>query len=900
MSDLPSGPARPRKPVAWERLEELFERASACPPELVAGFLDEACGGEPELRRELQAMLEASSSGSQLEIEEHLLDDDEPLAGTRLGPYRLLRLIGRGGMGEVYLAERGDDYRQRVAIKVVSAGYGLREVVARFRAERQILARLSHPAIAQLLDGGTTRDGRPYLVMQYIDGVSITEHCDRRRLSIGGRLRLFRAVCSAVQFAHGKLVVHRDLKPSNILVTDEGEVKLLDFGIAKLLDPADGLTNHTRSELRLMSPEYAAPEQVAGEPVSTSTDVYALGLLLYELLAGTRPVGGQASRRELERAIRQETPRRPSDAVTREAAERRATTVARLARRLRGDLDTIVTMALRKEPERRYASALQLEQDVARHLAGHPVLARPESLGYRMGKYARRNAVAVAAAAALLLLTAGFLWVTIRQSRAVARERDAAEEVTTVLVELFEAADPTRNPGSRSMTIGELLDRQAGHSIDDLARRPEVQARLRHALGKVYVALSRWDEARELLTAALDQQVGLAGDEELIAAIRHDLAVLVARSEGAAAAVPRLHDSLERHRRLYPGDHPAVAQAIQDLAGALNPEEPERTALGLEALAMRRRLSSGPDQEVASALNALAITRFDAGEFDEADRLYREALAILEAEKGADHPLVLLVKSNWAANLAAMGRHAEATVLNRQLLAARREIFGDESLQVALTLNNTAIGATLGNDLGGAERDLRQAVALWRKLVGEEHPQTANSRRNLGRVLELKGEYEEALRLLSEVASQAEPGLGRDGIEGQVAVVLRRLGRMNEALPKLETVLESMSHRVPGGHPYVADAHVWLGDAYLAAGSPGPAEAHFREALAYREARLPREHPKIAEAGCGLGRALGALGRRAEARRLLRTCLPIYSAWGLAHFEEVEASRRTLDELGGA
>jgi serine/threonine protein kinase len=435
----------------WRRVEALFAAVADLEPGERRERLAAARAGDPDLVREVERLLAhdgdagASIAAAVAGAAEHLAGDAgrlagaagplagdprtlhdasaAPLPGGRIGPYRIERELGHGGMGTVCLAARDDDaYRKRVAIKLMRASVpaALRQ---RFLAERRILAALDHPNIARLLDAGTTESGEPYVVMEYVDGRPIDVHCDQGRLPTRDRLELFRKVCAAVQFAHRNLVVHRDLKPGNVLVTADGEAKLLDFGIAKLLDPAaPGAGPETGTTFRMMTPEYASPEQIRGEPVTTASDIYSLGVLLYELMAGRRPYRLKTPQSgELERAILEQEAERPSAAVLRPAGpageaataeaigRARSTSPSRLRRRLAGDLDNIVLMALSKEASRRYASVAQLAEDVGRHLDGLPVLARPATLTYRTRKFLRRHRAGVAAAAAVVVLMTGLV-----------------------------------------------------------------------------------------------------------------------------------------------------------------------------------------------------------------------------------------------------------------------------------------------------------------------------------------------------------------------------------------------------------------------------------------------------------------------------------------------------------
>ena len=572
---------RPRSPLtaeSWQQIEALFLEALELPRDERETFLDRACAGRDELRGEVTAMLDTEERGTRLAIEVRLAPTDEAsgsLTGTRLGPYRLDRLLGRGGMGEVYLAERADDqYLQKVAIKVVRPGYAAAEILVRLRVERQILARLQHPNIATLLDGGISDAGRPYLVMQYVDGLPITDYCETHGLSIRERLALFATVCRAVQFAHANLIVHRDLKPSNLLVTRDGQAKLLDFGIAKLVDPeadtADGLT---RPELRLMTPERAAPEQLRGEPITTATDVYALGVLLCELLTGRGPYHFPTSDpRAVEQVLASTRPTRPSTAVETDS----------LRRQLAGDVDRITLMALRQEPERRYASAGQLAEDIDRYLAGRPVLAHADTLAYRASKFVRRNPIAVSAGAVLTAVVLGFGVVTAIQNRAVIQQRTAAleaqataerrereaENVLEFLVGMFELPDLGSAQGL-TMTAKDILANGSERAEQEFIEQPLTQAQLLTAVGRVHEALGSWDDAGLMLERALEMQRDHGAAPRDVSATLHHLATLRAGTRDCDAAVPLYVESLELGRRSAGTDELRLARTKLGLATCL-------------------------------------------------------------------------------------------------------------------------------------------------------------------------------------------------------------------------------------------------------------------------------------------------------------------------------------------
>ena len=490
-------------PERWQRLDEIFQSALDREPESRAAWLDSECGDDRELRRELDALLAAHEHADSgftqpaafVEALKVLEQRTAPLQpGWRIGPYRVVRELGRGGMSRVYLAARADQaFEKLVAIKVVGRELDAEDAIERFRSERQILARLDHPNITRILDGGTTADGLPYLVMDYVEGQPIDAYCDAGALDVSARLRLFQGVCTAVHYAHQNLIVHRDIKPGNVLVTRDGVPRLLDFGIAKLLAPLAPPSESTRTALRRLTPEYASPEQLRGETLTTASDVYSLGVLLYRLLTGQSPYRSSASSAtSLQQAICEDPPQRPSAAAARAAPPPAGTgTAARLQRRLAGDLDNIVLMALRKEPQRRYASVEQFSQDISRHLANLPVLARPDTARYRSAKFIRRHRIGVAATAAMVLLLLAGVVGTAWQARVARAERARAQQQFNDVRALansflFEFNSSIQNlPGATPAR--RLLVQRALEYLSKLAQQSQGDPGLQRELAEAYL-----------------------------------------------------------------------------------------------------------------------------------------------------------------------------------------------------------------------------------------------------------------------------------------------------------------------------------------------------------------------------------------------------------------------------
>jgi|SRR5947209_5628968 len=517
--------------ASWEKIEDVFVSALEHSPDTRETYLNRVCGDDSSLRVEVESLLASHEQArdfieapavafvSDL-ITEHSDDDiSQAINGQRIGSYQLIREIGRGGMGTVYLARRADEqYEKFVATKVVRRGMDTEEIVRRFRNERQILAHLEHPNIARLLDGGTTDDGRPYLVMEYVEGTPVNEYCDTHRLTTNERLRIFRTICQAVQHAHQHLVVHRDLKPSNILITKDGTPKLLDFGIAKVLNPELSALSmeQTLTELRVLTPDYASPEQVRGEKLTTTSDVYSLGIVLYELLTGHRPYRSLSTPpHELARVICEQEPAKPSTAITRvevithgdtkasititpESVSRtRATQPDKLRRQLSGDLDNIILMALRKEPARRYTSVGQMASDIQRYLENLPVGARKNSFKYRAKKFVRRNWVGVAAAGVIVLSLMGGMVATLWQARearaqasAAQTEKAKAESINAFLAKMLKYSNPlVAVPGTNgsATTMQDVLDEAAKRlETGEFANQPEVRAELEKIIADSY------------------------------------------------------------------------------------------------------------------------------------------------------------------------------------------------------------------------------------------------------------------------------------------------------------------------------------------------------------------------------------------------------------------------------
>jgi serine/threonine-protein kinase len=892
----------------WRRIEALFDEAAALPAGERPAFLSRACGADLELRAEVESLLAADEQADGFLAEPVVSGATPPvsLAGRLVGVYRVESKLGEGGMSTVYLAVRADDaYHKKVALKVLGYGAERTDLSARFRAERQILASLDHPGIARLLDGGTTEDGRPYLVMEYIEGLPLDRYCDEHRLGLEARIDLVLQVCAAVQYAHQNLVVHRDIKPSNILVAADGVPRLLDFGIAKLLEGAElpGTLDPTLTGQRLMTPQYASPEQVQGGAITTATDVYSLGVLLYVLLTGRLPYRVPGSGADaLQRAVVEQDPDRPSTAVARATREEGPRPSERVAgetptqdalsaarglrppqhrRKLRGDLDNIVLTALRKEPERRYASVGHLSEDLRRYREQLPVAARPATLGYRVRKFVGRHKVGVGAAATALAVILGLAATMTVQAIRLARqrdeiraERDKALEVRGFLEEVFAGSDPAEARGE-TVTARELLDKGASRVMAKLEGQPETQAALALAIGKVYLGLGLNDQATPLLQRSLAQRQRLHGDSHPdVADSLLALSVLDQNRGDLAQAEARQRRALAIQRRhLGDGDR-RVGDTLTDLSVTLlaRARYPEAETVVREALAIHRG-SSGGQEAVAYDLNNLASVLRRSGRLAEAEATYRDALAAARAVFGPAHPQLARTINNLGVVLRDRGDLAGAEPLMREALAMSRRLYGEQHPDVALQLSNLAsLRGARGDDAEWMSM-ARQSLEMRRKLFGPDHEQVAMSLNNLGEATEQRGDlpgarslYEEALRIQRKALGPEHP---------RCAVALTHLADLSLAerdFARAESLaregLEIRRKALGVEHADFGTSLVTLGSIRLAR-DPGEAEDLLRRGLTTLTKALPPGHWRIADAQSRLGACLAARGRPSEAEPLI-------------------------------
>ena len=839
-------------PDRWRRVEAIFDEAAAMARPERAAFLDRACGGDAGLRAEVESLLAADADADAFLAEPAM--GAGSLAGTRLGDYRLEEKIGDGGMSTVYRAVRADDaYEQKVAVKVVRLGGEFAGLQKRFRAERQILASLDHPGIARLLDGGTTADGRPYLVMEHIEGQPLDRYCDERRLGIDARIDLFRQVCAAVQYAHQNLVVHRDLKPSNILVTGDGVPRLLDFGIAKLLESGPDDAFPTLTGQRMMTPQYASPEQVQGGPITTATDVYSLGVVLYQLLTGRLPYPLAATTAgALERAVVEQEPPRPSVHADRPP----------LRRKLQGDLDNIVLMALRKEPQRRYATVGLLAEDLRRHREKLPVMARPATVAYRTRRFVERHKVGVAAASlalAVILGLAGTMTVQAirlaRQRDEIRAERDKAQKIAHFVEQVFAGSDPGETRGEE-MTARELLDKGAARTLAELQDQPETQSALALVIGRVYERLGLTDRARPLLEQSLATRRALRGEGHVDVAESLLALATLDQSHGAfGAAEARQREAIPILRQALGPQHVRVGDALQDLSSTLIAlaRYPEAESAVREALAIHRAAQGDSGAAVAADLSNLGSVLRKMGRLPEAEAAHRDALAIGRKVFGPVHPLLNRQINNLAVVLNDQGSYAEGETLAREALAVTRKLYGDRHPDVALQLSNLAAILHGRGDYPAAIATAREALEMRRALFGPENPQVAMSLGSLGDALEKSGDraaarplFEEALRIERKVLGPEHPRCAAE--LNRLAEIALAEGNLGTAEAQAREGLRIREKALGPNHPDVGSSLVTLGSIRLAAGHRAEAEETIRRGIALLAAALPKGHRRVAEA----------------------------------------------------
>lgn len=808
----------------WEKVQQLFEAALELPPDERADFLAEACADDEALRNEVESLLAADQREHTLlegfGLNAAGLDEGAGLSqGSVVGAYRILRVIGEGGMGLVYMAERADgEYEQRVALKVVKRGMDSAEILRRFREERQILARLQHPNIGGLLDGGVTDDGSPYFVMEYVDGLPLDEYCDHHRLSIRARLELFELVCDAVRYAHGNLVIHRDLKPENILVTDDGRVKLLDFGIGKVLegDPGAG-DDVTEIGERVLTPAYASPEQLRGEAVSTTTDVYSLGVLLHELLVGRKPVTEDRDR----------PPVRPTGTLSeldpselRGIADCRGMRPDRLRRAVSGDLDVICRRALHPDPDRRFNSVEALGSDVRRHLDGLPVQARPDSVGYRFGKFIGRNRAAVSAAVLALLAIGGltgFYTSRIRAEQQAAQlEQTKADEVASLFMDVFLMTSPEMD--TPIQTPRELLDFVIPRIDSLLEPYPELRTDFLLSTGMVYREYGALEVAERQLRRVIELNRELFSEPSAhTIQTTSQLATTLQDLGRYEEAEEYFEEALEAARALPERDPYALAYTLNNLARLRL--DMGRYAVAEPPLAEAVDIYASVDRAVeagywGTAVRNLARAVSLQGRFEEADSLFAVALEDRLAKSPASPRTAELIYE-LAEHKIAAGDLAEARRYSDDGLELRRREFPEGHQTIGQSLVQQAELLRMEGRLTEAEDRVREGRAIIEDFVGPEHAWFVDALLVEAAVLGASGDEPAALALRRRAHAMAAERLGGAHPNTSLAAVevarsLSSLGRADEAIELLRAAVAALAERLGAEHYRTVEARALL------------------------------------------------------------------------------------------
>jgi serine/threonine-protein kinase len=875
-------------PTRWNRIQVLLGKCFELPEQQRKDFLKAACPGDVTLRAQVETLLRAHDrapaflDGNALDFAEPLLPAE--LAGNeppshrrdqRIGSYRLIAEIGRGGMGVVYRAERADGaFEHEVAIKLLamSPGPGALE---RFQQEQQVLASLNHPNIARLYDGGMTKRGQPYLVMEYVKGDPLLDYCDKHELGIEERLGFVRQIAAGLQHAHSNLVIHRDIKPSNILVTEEGRIKLLDFGIAKWLHAA-ATSQLTRTGEQLLTPGFAAPEQLRQESITIATDVYQLGVVLYELLTGRHPFEQHGSFYEMARIVCEEMPIRPSavfsvghsdycDPPGERLDRPRPQRPAHLHKKLRGDLDAIVLKTLRKEAARRYPSMEALAADLRAYCEARPVAARRQSLCYHAGKFLRRHSFGIAAGTSLLALMIGYaITVTIQAHRvqnALDRaqvETHKAEQVSEFLVDLFKLSDPNVS-GIETVTARELLEKGRQRVHTELTDVPGTQAQMSYVLGEIYYSLGAYEESVSLLEGALNTR------RELTASHDPALADTLIRLGVSYSSMDRYDEALglfEEALSIYESRDIETAEkgeALNAMGSVLRKQGDYTGALAYfeKAVELLHRVTDGRHYELAVALNNLAALQINLGDFAAAERNMRAAVALQETILGPEHSYFSVSLNNLATILARMERYDEAEPLHRRALSIQEAVLGPEHPYVAYTLLSLGKLMQGKRNLDVSEAYFRRALSIYELTQGRQSVAAANALSRLGEVLQDQLRYSEADACLSEalqtdlaVLSDDHPRLGRDYMS--LASLAHATGDAALAKERYEKALEIL----PGSSLEASSAQLGYSRLLVDLASLNEALQHAHAALDLRRSKFPVGHGMIAEAQSVLGAIL--------------------------------------------
>jgi serine/threonine protein kinase len=846
----------------WQKIEHIYHAALEKDPSDRAEFVKQACGGDESLAQEVLSLLAEEGLTDEflkvpaLQVAAKAIALSAKVSGERspvpsipaaIGPYRVIRLLGEGGMGLVLLAEQSAPVRRDVALKLIRASFFDSSVLQRFQSEQQSLAVMNHPAIAKVFDAGTTSDGQPYFVMEYVNGPSITKYCDGKKLKIRERLELFIKVCEGVQHAHQKAIIHRDLKPSNVLVEElDGKPvpRIIDFGIAKAISsqPGSDQTMFTQAGALVGTPGYMSPEQC--DPgvldVDTRADVYSLGIILYVLLTGMLPFDtAQWKKRPLDeilRQLREEDPPSPSTKLNAEgqtatiAAQTRDIEPGQLARLLQGDLDWITLKAVERDRSRRYGTPSELAADIQRYLDNEPVVARPASAGYRLQKYVRRHRIGVSVAAGLVLLLTTFVFLQAAELRRITRERDRANRITDFMTTMFKVSDPSEARGN-SVTAREVLDKASKNIDTTLSKDPDLQGHLMTVMGTVYEALGLYSQAESLHERAVDimsKNIGPNQPETLITQgwVAWDLA-----RQGRYADAEKLSRSvLETQRRVVGPDDPHTLETMYNLGWILHLERrpAEAEKLDRETLERRTRVLGPEHPRTLASMSNLAVDLGMQHKFSEAISLQKQTLEIQRRVLGAEAPDTLWTMTNLANSYLRQGNYADAEKLQRETLDIERRVLGPEHPNTLRIMIN--LGATLNNEkrFKDAEALEIQTLEIGRRVLGPEHPDVMAITNNLSRTLSGEGRTPESLALLRQIVATQRRVYGPTDqrtldTAADLSSVLSDLGQFVEAKEILEDVFANERRAFGTDNPTTSLTEYNL--ACLAARSKHPKDA---------------------------------------------------------------------------
>lgn len=829
----------------WQQVKSIFNEAITLNEPGRTQYLAQSCAHDDVLMQEVQSLLQAfEESGDfldQPETDISMLHDaaEDPYIGKGIESFELQQLIAEGGMGRVYLAERTDgEFTQQVAIKLVRFSFSSQYLHQRFHSERQMLSDLNHPYIAQLLGGGTSSEGAPYFIMEYVVGTPVDEYCDTHQLSIRERLLLFQKICSAIHFVHTNLVVHRDIKPSNILVTQEGVPKLLDFGIAKILAEGESADARvTQTHPWNLTPDFASPEQLQKQPITTATDIYALGVLLYNLLSGRHPYDlRELSPANITKRICEETPIRPSQMATKAAGFKPAhTSVAskaeiararqikadKLPPKLKGDLDIIVLKAMHQEPHRRYGSVEQLSEDIDRYLTGLPVLAHKDTLGYRTQKFIKRNRVAVSASIIVVLALIGGIIGVSWQAQIAAQERDKAQleaqkaaQINTFLQDMLSSADPSKE--GQDVKVVEILDNAAERLTTDLANEPAVRASLLNTLGLTYQSLGMYDKSINQFTLALDVQQALWGPDD------------VRTIQGQKNLALAYH---------YQGDY--------EQAGVLF----------AQAEAGFRQWGDTTTEYFAELINDYGTLFMDLGDYEQSSRNFQEALALYTRIHGPEHRQVAAVMNNLAMAYDYKNELDSAEHYYKKAIEMDKRLVGYESIEITRLLNNVAFIYLARKEYEEAIAYFQESRTLRRKIQGPEHPDYALATYNVGCCHYYVQQYDYGMALI-------------------------------------DSAMAIWRNQLPPEHPLFGNAYFWKGKMKNVQGKPAEALDDLKTSLDIRLIEGNRNEFLVSRTRCEMGRSYLLLQQYAQARQLLEHNFPILkneTGEGSMHVKEVKA-----------